>query len=342
MKKGKKFLRMTALVGCILLVGGILLTGAGYVGMGFSLKAFTHPQVEKVVRETVCFKDAPQCVEVYAPVGDVTIQGDENAEEPEITAASSVYEVTMQFGALVVRPNEAYRSGGGANGGGTSWDWYRLLNLQLEGDYDVTITLPKRMMESVNATSEVGDVSLSNLWVEDVSALASCGGVSVSQLTQTDTVKVSASLGDVALQECSGKYLDLDSDLGNVQVDGCLFDTGDLAASSGDVQMADSTWNWLTVNNGMGNCALKGVTAQTSVTCGASMGNVEVEKLTSPEIHLSADSGNVTGSIVGKQEVYRISQEVDMGESNLEDQLDGVYLLEVAASLGDIQLEFTE
>ena len=92
MKKGKKFLRMTALVGCILLVGGILLTGAGYVGMGFSLKAFTHPQVEKVVRETVCFKDAPQCVEVYAPVGDVTIQGDENAEEPEITAASSVYE----------------------------------------------------------------------------------------------------------------------------------------------------------------------------------------------------------------------------------------------------------
>ena len=342
MKKGKKFLRMTALVGCILLVGGILLTGAGYVGMGFSLKAFTHPQVEKVVRETVCFKDAPQCVEVYAPVGDVTIQGDENAEEPEITAASSVYEVTMQFGALVVRPNEAYRSGGGANGGGTSWDWYRLLNLQLEGDYDVTITLPKRMMESVKATSQLGDVSLSNLWVENVSAQASCGSVSASQLTQTDTFKVSASLGDVTVQGCSGKYLDLDSDLGNVQVDDCLFDNGDLAASSGDVQMADSTWTWLTVNNDMGNCVLKGVTAQTSVTCGASLENVELEKLTSPEIHLSADSGNVTGSIVGKQEVYRISQEVDMGESNLEDQLDGVYLLEVAASLGDIQLEFTE
>ncbi len=342
MKKGKKFLRMTAMVGCILLVGGILLTGAGYVGMGFSLKAFTHPQVEKVVRETVCFKDAPQCVEVYAPVGDVTIQGDENAEEPEITAASSVYEVTMQFGALVVRPNEAYRSGGGANGGGTSWDWYRLLNLQLEGDYDVTITLPKRMMESVKATSQLGDVSLSNLWVENVSAQASCGSVSASQLTQTDTFKVSASLGDVTVQGCSGKYLDLDSDLGNVQVDDCLFDNGDLAGSSGDIQMADSTWTWLTVNNDMGNCVLKGVTAQTSVTCGTSLENVELEKLTSPEIHLSADSGNVTGSIVGKQEVYRISQEVDMGESNLEDQLDGVYLLEVAASLGDIQLEFTE
>ena len=322
MKKGKKFLRMTALVGCILLVGGILLTGAGYVGMGFSLKAFTHPQVEKVVRETVCFKDAPQCVEVYAPVGDVTIQGDENAEEPEITAASSVYEVTMQFGALVVRPNEAYRSGGGANGGGTSWDWYRLLNLQLEGDYDVTITLPKRMMESVKATSQLGDVSLSNLWVENVSAQASCGSVSASQLTQTDTFKVSASLGDVTVQGCSGKYLDLDSDLGNVQVDDCLFDNGDLAGSSGDIQMADSTWTWLTVNNDMGNCVLKGVTAQTSVTCGTSLENVELEKLTSPEIHLSADSGNVTGSIVGKQEVYRISQEVDMGESNLEDQLD--------------------
>lgn len=337
MKKGKKFLRMTALVGCILLVGGILLTGAGYVGMGFSLKAFTHPQVEKVVRETVCFKDAPQCVEIYAPVGDVTIQGDENAEEPEITAASSVYEVTMQFGALVVQPNEEYRSGSWTN-----WDWYRLLNLQPWGDYDVTITLPKRMMDSVKATSQLGDVSLSNLWVENVSAQASCGSVSASQLTQTDTFKVSASLGDVTVQGCSGKYLDLDSDLGNVQVDDCLFDNGDLSGSSGDIQMADSTWTWLTVQNDMGNCVLKGVTAQTSVTCGTNLGNVELEKLTSPEIHLSADTGNVTGSIAGKQEVYRISQEVDMGESNLEDQLNGVYFLEVFASLGDIQLEFTE
>lgn len=185
-------------------------------------------------------------------------------------------------------------------------------------------------------------MSLSNLWVENVSAQVSCGSVSASQLTQTDTVKVSASLGDVTVQGCSGKYLDLDSDLGNVQVDDCLFDNGDLAGSSGDIQMADSTWTWLTVQNDMGNCVLKGVTAQTSVTCGTSLGNVELEKLTSPEIHLSADSGNVTGSIAGKQEVYRISQEVDMGESNLEDQLNGVYLLEVAASLGDIQLEFTE
>ena len=337
MKKGKKLLRMTALVGCILLGGGILLSGAGYVGMGFSLKAFTHPQVEKAVRETVCYKDAPQCVEVYAPMGDVIIQGDENAEEPEITAASSVYEVTMQFGALVVQPNEEYRSGSW-----TTWDWYRLLNLQPWGDYDVTITLPKRMMDSVKATSQLGDVSLSNLWVENVSAQASCGSVSASQLTQTDAVKVSSSLGDVTMQGCSGKYLDLDSDLGNVQVDDCLFDNGDLAGSSGDIQMADSTWTWLTVQNDMGNCVLKGVTAQTSVTCGTSLGNVELEKLTSPEIHLSADSGNVTGSVAGKQEVYRISQEVDMGESNLEDQLNGVYLLEVAASLGDIQLEFTE
>ena len=158
MKKGKKLLRMTALVGCILLGGGILLSGAGYVGMGFSLKAFTHPQVEKAVRETVCYKDAPQCVEVYAPMGDVVIQGDENAEEPQITAASSVYEVTMQFGALVVQPNEEYRSGSW-----TTWDWYRLLNLQPWGDYDVTITLPKRMMDSAKATSQLGDVSLSNL-----------------------------------------------------------------------------------------------------------------------------------------------------------------------------------
>ena len=253
------------------------MSGAGYVGMGFSLKAFTHPQVERAVRETVCYKDAPQCVEVYAPMGDVIIQGDENAEEPEITAASSVYEVTMQFGALVVQPNEEYRSGSWTN-----WDWYRLLNLQPWGDYDVTITLPKRMMDSVKATSQLGDVSLSNLWVENVSAQASCGSVSASQLTQTDTFKVSASLGDVTVQGCSGKYLDLDSDLGNVQVDDCLFDNGDLSGSSGDIEMADSTWTWLTVQNDMGNCVLKGVTAQTSVTCGTSLGNVELVKLYLP------------------------------------------------------------
>lgn len=46
MKRKQRFFKLSAIVGCILLGAGMLLCGAGFVGMGCDLDAFTYPRVE--------------------------------------------------------------------------------------------------------------------------------------------------------------------------------------------------------------------------------------------------------------------------------------------------------
>ena len=73
------------------------------------------------------------------------------------------------------------------------------------------------------------------------------------------------------------------------------------------------------------------------------MGSIDLDAFASPDITLSADSGNVTGTIAGRQEDYQITVETDLGDSNLQDQLgEGSHLLQVTTNMGNISLDFAE
>lgn len=337
MKQRKTTIKLLAVIGCILLGSGVLLAGAGFVGMGFSLNAFTHPKGGKVVQETIGYGTIPKQIDINFSMGNVIIQGDKTLDEVEVKASSNVYEIYMEFGTLVVKANDSFM---GDNFG--AWKWYQLLNLYPSGNYDVTISLPQASLESVMAYSHLGSVEVSNLQVKNLSATASSGNIAVTDVSQSDSMKLSTSMGTVHLENCAGGDLTLYNDMGNMAMEDCQFETGELVGSSGTIQMWDSTWETLTVENDLGDCLLENITANETVTCTTSMGNVELTKLSSPKIHLEADSGNVSGSILGKQEEYRISQETDMGDSNLKDQLNGIYTLEVATDMGNIHLEFTQ
>lgn len=70
---------------------------------------------------------------------------------------------------------------------------------------------------------------------------------------------------------------------------------------------------------------------------------VALERFASPDITLSADSGNVTGAILGDQADYQITVDTDMGSSNLADQMTGgPNTLEVTTNMGNIELAFEE
>lgn len=73
------------------------------------------------------------------------------------------------------------------------------------------------------------------------------------------------------------------------------------------------------------------------------MGSIDLDAFASPDITLSADSGNVTGTIAGRQEEYQITVDTDMGSSNLADQMTGgPNTLEVTTNMGNIELTFEE
>lgn len=73
------------------------------------------------------------------------------------------------------------------------------------------------------------------------------------------------------------------------------------------------------------------------------MGSIDLDAFASPDITLSADSGNVTGTILGDQADYQIAVDTDMGSSNLADQMtSGPNTLEVTTNMGNIELAFEE
>ena len=339
MKRKQRFFKLSAIVGCILLGAGILLCGAGFVGMGCNLNAFTYPRGgESAAVSSFVVEDAVDSIEIHASMGDVKIEraSAANPEDVEIILAEKVYQATVEEGLLVVRP---LKSAGGQNG----WNWYQLLNFNSGGDWDVTIRVPEKLLDSVFVETSMGTVDLSDLEAGSVTVQGDMGDVTLDNVSASESMTVTQSLGRVTLENCQGGTLLLENDMGDMELSSGRFTEGQITSSSGSVGVADSDFTALTVDNDMGNVNLTSTQVSGAASCTVNMGNIDLDAFTSPDITLTADSGNVTGTLAGRQEDYQITVDTDMGNSTLKDQLgDGPNILRVTTDMGNIELSFEE
>ena len=339
MKRKQRFLKSSALVGCILLGVGIVMGSAGFVAMGCDLDAFTYPRGgEPVAVSSFVVEDAVDSIEIHASMGDVKIEraSAANPEDVEIILTENVYQATVEEGLLVVRP---LKSAGGQNG----WNWYQLLNLHSNRDWDVTIRVPEKLLDSVFVETSMGIVDLSDLEAASVTVQGDMGDVTLDNVSASESMTVTQSMGRVTLGNCQGGSLTLENDMGGTQVFQCRFESGNLQGSYGSCDVDESSFDALAVVTDMGDIHLTRSEAAGTAVCQAAQGSVFLERFASPDITLSADSGNVTGTIAGRQEEYQIAVDTDMGSSNLADQMTGgPNTLEVTTNMGNIELAFEE
>lgn len=340
MNQRKSVLKLIAIIGCILTGAGVLLSGMGFAAMGFNLSAFTYPRGGMVQQDTTCYTEIPKKVEVHTSLGNVTIVGDqEGLEGPQVDAATNAYQITMEQGTLVVSLTDSFLPGNGKD----DWKWYQLVKLWGNGDYDVTISLPDTLLESVYVENDMGQVELSQLDAGEVTVYASNDNVDAKNVTASESLEIYSSMGQSLVENCSGGQLTVESSMGTSTVKDCEFQEGNVTNSSGDVVLEDSHFSTLSVSNDMGVCSLSKVTAETTANCSTSMGDITLANLQSPQITLSTDMGNVSGTLRGKQQDYQILVSTDMGNSNLKDQIsEGPNRLEVTTGMGNIDLNFTE
>ena len=341
MKRKQRFFKLSAIVGCILLGAGILLCGAGFVGMDCNLNAFTYPRGgESAAVSSFVVEDAVDSIEIHASMGDVKVEraSAANPEDVEIILAEKVYEVVVQHGLLLVMPQDSYTATG--QGG---WNWYQLLNFPSNGDWDVTIRVPEKLLDSVFVETSMGDVDLSDLEAGSVTVQGDMGGVTLDSVSASESMTVTQSLGRVTLENCQGGTLLLENDMGDMELSSGRFTEGQITSSSGSVGVADSDFTALTVDNDMGNVNLITTQVSGAASCTVNMGNIDLDAFASPDITLTADSGNVTGTLAGRQADYQITVDTDMGNSTLKDQLgDGPNILRVTTDMGNIELSFEE
>lgn len=341
MKRKQRFFKLSAIVGCILLGAGILLCGAGFVGMGCNWNAFTYPRGgEPVAVSSFVEADAVDSIEIHASMGDVKIEraSAANPEDVEVVLAKNVYQVVVQHGLLLVMPQDSYTATG--QGG---WNWYQLLNFPSNGDWDVTIRVPEKLLDSVFVETSMGDVDLSDLEAGSVTVQGDMGDVTLDNVSASESLTVTQSMGRVTLENCQGGTLLLENDMGDTDVASGRFTEGQITSSSGSVGVADSDFTALTVDNDMGNVNLITTQVSGAASCTVNMGNIDLDAFASPDITLTVDTGDVTGTLAGRQEDYQITVDTDMGNSTLKDQLgDGPNILRVTTDMGNIELSFEE
>lgn len=339
MKRKQRFFKLSALVGCILLGVGIVMGSAGFVAMGCDLDAFTYPRGgEPVAVSSFVVEDAVDSIEIHASMGDVKIEraSAANPEDVEIILTENVYQATVEEGLLVVRP---LKSVGGQNG----WNWYQLLNLHSNRDWDVTIRVPEKLLDSVFVETSMGTVDLSDLQAGSVTVQGDMGDVALDNVSASESMTVTQSMGRVTMENCQGGSLTLENDMGGTQVFQCRFESGNLQGSYGSCDVDESSFDALAVVTDMGDIHLTRSEAAGTAVCQAAQGSVFLERFASPDITLISDMGEVSGTIAGRQEEYQIAVDTDMGSSNLADQMTGgPNTLEVTTNMGNIELTFEE
>lgn len=249
MKRKQRFLKSSALVGCILLGVGIVMGSAGFVAMGCDLDAFTYPRVEANPQsgESASSEsgdavpingqeishvpaDTVDSLEIHASMGNVTVERTAGSQEVEIILTENVYQATVEEGLLVVRP---LKSAGGQNG----WNWYQLLNLHSNRDWDVTIRVPEKLLDSVFVETSMGIVDLSDLQAGSVTVQGDMGDVALDNVSASESMTVTQSMGRVTMENCQGGTLLLENDMGTR--------TSPAAASPrGRSPPAPAAWAW--------------------------------------------------------------------------------------------------
>lgn len=339
MKRKQRFFKLSAIVGCILLGVGIVMGGAGFVAMGCNWNAFTYPRGgESVAVSSFVEADALDSIEIHASMGDVKIERASAAipEDVEIILAEKAYQVVVQHGLLLVTPQKSL-------GGHSGWNWYQLLNLHSNRDWDVTIRVPEKLLDSVFVETSMGTVDLSDLEAGSVTVQGDMGDVTLDNVSASESMTVTQSMGRVTMENCQGGTLLLENNMGDTDVANGSFTEGQITASTGSVGVAGSAFTALAVDNDMGDVTLVSTQVSGAASCSVNMGSIDLDAFASPDITLSADSGNVTGTIAGRQEEYQIAVDTDMGSSNLADQTTGgPNTLEVTTNMGNIELTFEE
>ena len=153
---------------------------------------------------------------------------------------------------------------------------------------------------------------------------------------QTDT-------GDIRVTDVTAaQNITLQTDTGDIEVTGGNAENISATADTGDIRLSDVTAvQKITLKSDVGDLTLNSATAA-EIEAGADTGNISVSGVGAGTITLATDTGDIRGTISGKQNDYTISVQTDTGSSNLQSGGSGANRLTASTDVGDIELYFAE
>ena len=219
-------------------------------------------------------------------------------------------------------------------------------NVRVEISYPLTFDRADKQKTDVTVSAEGGKLTLREEsrynWADHAFNLNWVSPQTVITLPSSAFVdiNVKTSYGDVVLAGGSYGMLSLETSCGDVKASGFVADAATLQTDAGDVKINDADiTKKLVANTHMGDIEAYGVQAY-EIDPHSDLGEIAVERLNSHSIRLNSSYGDVSGSIEGAAEDFKIDAKTDLGDNNLSNRTDGAKSLYVHTALGDIEISF--
>ena len=254
-------------------------------------------------------------MDVGSDMTDSVLSGEYDLEDFELLGSYSTEEVDsflvkMDVGNVVIKEVSADAVNVWAQRGNST----KSLTADLQRDGTLNIEEQAKKQRSINFTNwitlkwadnDISDLKLSNVVIE-------------VPARQWEDLDASISLGAIKLYDLSMESVSIKSEAGGVYTEGTLkADYVDIQAELGSVELDTVECGKLTVDADLGNVTAKQITADW-LEATLDMGNLELYKVSARQTKANCDLGNMTLQFVGSREDYDISGEVSLGDIGLD------------------------
>lgn len=307
---------------------GIIICTAGFALAGFDLSRLSDRQETRFSESY----DLPEGLLLHLSDLDVRLTSGAGTQV-QVEGENCRLEVTRRAdGTLAIQQARTDRA------------WYEMMELSGWERGQVTVTLPESFSGAIQVEMDGGELTAENLPNLQALRVEKADGKTTLTGLQTEAAcSVEQAYGSVILEQVSAGSVSLDLD------DGAL--------SLTEVDAADR----LTVQRDMGATQINRVTAaaceieaedgqillQDSRIEGEfkaylDMGNIVFDRSTAGLISCEVEDGNVTGTLLGSREDYKVGVEVEDGSSNLQTSHTGEKEIRIKIDMGRVDLNFTE
>jgi hypothetical protein len=325
-------LKIALIVGVVMLVCGVAISGAGFAMGGLKDVVFSIDGVKVFDPKVIDFQNAKELEKVdetFEDVSSIDIHVD------------SINKITIKKGATLTVKGQnltffgglkAERTADGALVVAHSVDWpsrYGVISFQsifraATNPYPlsyVEITVPQgASLAAIDLSVSFGDVEINDLTAGLTEVNSDSGSISARDLT-CDAFKVTSNYGDTDARNVNAKEVSLTSDSGDIKFRN-LTASNDFAIESayGSVDLEAVNAGAARFQLSSGNFIARNMSVANGMNLSSSYGDIELTGDLRGDSAIESDAGSINLTLYGSEDDYAVSVDSNVGEVTLGDR----------------------
>ena len=183
----------------------------------------------------------------------------------------------------------------------------------------LTLILPELIPDVLIVNSYGGDIEVDGLQVETRAVLAtSSGDISMNRFGCQGRIELTTRSGDLSLSEIEA-YADckLEALSGDIELKRVNANRLRLRTASGDIEGSQLRVGTLAAGTASGDIEIDNATAETSILCESTSGDINLMRASAPDIRTSATSSDICVRAASRPEGYDIDTATRSGDTDI-------------------------